>query len=126
MFYSSIINAKALFGNLMPGNILVFFGDIGAQSLGESGARGYGEDFVGEFLMIPEIIFESGPNDFGDAGLMSKNKHVVVVGGFESGEAKWLRDRTHDKNIGKGVDVAKFLTADKTSKDDVFGDAEIG
>ena len=86
---------------------------------------GNGKDFVGKLLLVPEIVGEGGPDNFGNTGLLGENETVTVVGGFKSGEAKWLRDGTHDENIRNGINVAKFLAADETSENDIFGDAEI-
>ncbi len=49
-----------------------------------------------------------------------------MVGGFESSEAKRLRNGTHDENIRKRVDVAELFAANEASKNHVLADAEIG
>ena len=77
-------------------------------------------------MFVPEIVFEARPDDFGNAGLLSEDKAVAVMSSFESGEAERLGDRAHHENIGNRVDVAEFFTTNKTSKNDVFADAEIG
>ena len=71
----------------------------------EGGASGDGDDFLGKFVFVPEIVFECGPDNLGDTRLMSENEGIVVVGGFECSEAEGLRDGTHDKNIREGIDV---------------------
>ncbi len=49
-----------------------------------------------------------------------------MVGGFECGKTKWLRDGAHHENVGDGVNVTKFLAADKAGKNHIFGNAELG
>lgn len=72
----------------------------------EGGACRDGDDFLGEFAFVPEVVFECGPDNFGDTRLMSKNEGVVMVGGFKCGETEGLRDGAHDKNIRERIDVA--------------------
>lgn len=83
------------------------------------------EDFVGEFLLIPVIVFETRPDDFGDARLFGKDEGVAMMGGFESCETERFGNGTHDENIGNGVNVTETFATNKTSKDDVLTDAEV-
>ena len=74
-------------------------------------------------MLVPEVVFETGPDNFRNAGLLSKDEAVAVMGGFEGSKAKGLGNRAHHKNVRDGVDVAELTTADEASKDDVFGNA---
>ena len=76
-------------------------------------------------MFVPEIILHGRPDDFGNTGLIGKNKDNAVVGGLKSSKAKWLGDRTHHENISEGVNIAEFLATDEAGKDDVFGDAKL-
>ena len=98
---------------------MVFLADIVLEGFFEGGIFTDGNDFVGEFFGVPKIVFEARPNDFGDAGLFGKNETVTVVCGFESSESEWFGNRTHNENVGNGVDVAKFLTANEAGEDDI-------
>ena len=87
---------------------------------------GDGDNLVGEFLFVPVIINHGGVKNFGDSRLFGENEGIVVVGGFECGEAERFRNRTHNKDIGYAVNIAALFAADPASKNDITGDAEIG
>ena len=125
MFYI-IINLQTFFGNLIPRDFTVFGKNVMLQGVKKGFVISNGEDFVGEFLFVPEIVFETGPDDFGDTRLLSENESIAVVSGFESGEPKGFGNGTHDKNIGNGIDITETFTTDESSKNDVFTDAEVG
>ena len=85
---------------------MIFLTDVVTESVLEDRIIRDGEDFVGEFFGIPEIVFEGRPDNFGNAGLVGENQNVAVVGGLESGEAKGLGDGAHDENVGQRINVA--------------------
>ena len=98
MFYI-IIYLQTFFGNLTPRDFAIFVLDVALQGLAEGGITDDGEDFVGEFALVPKIVFHGRPDDFGDARLLGEDEAVAMVGGLEGGETKWLGNGAHNENV---------------------------
>ena len=124
MFYT-IIDLQAFFGNLIPGDFTIFGANVALQSVAQSVVVADSKDFVGEFVFVPEVIFQAGPDDFGDTGLLGKNEGIAMMGGFECGESERFGNGAHDENVGNGIDVAEFLATNEARENDVSTNAEI-
>lgn len=92
MFFKFIIGFETFFCNVVPRDFEIFVFDIFLQRMFQGDGFADGDDFVGEFFLVPKIILEGGTKDFCDAGLFGQDENVAMVGGFERGQAERLGD----------------------------------